>query len=188
MKDRLPLFRIVKILAFLGFLTLFLSSDWCHAEQHEEAIPTRITSERLRYAHRDHQIEFIGDVRVDRPNFQLRSERLLVFLRTLPRDERPVGVSSDQDMDAQVDIEKMIALGQVFLKHEERVGHGDMATYWVDQGVLRLEGNARFEEGGTRLEGNVITVNVQEREVDVEGRTDRRVEGMFLLPREQGER
>lgn len=63
-----------------------------------------------------------------------------------------------------------------------------MATYWVDQSVLRLEGNARVEEGGTRLEGNVITLNVEEREVDVQGRTDRRVEGMFLLPREQGAR
>ena len=175
----------LRVAVMMLMSTLVFSGTGLAAED-DEAIPTRITAERLRYAHRDHQIEFIGEVRVDRPNFQLRSERLVVFLRTLPSEARPSGVVPEQDMEAQVDIEKMIALGQVFLKHEERVGHGDMATYWVDQGVLRLEGNARVEEGGTRLDGNVITLNVQEREVDVQGRRDRRVEGMFLLPREQG--
>ncbi len=174
-----------KTVLFTCLLVTMVSAVWSRAED-EEAIPTRITSERLRYSHHDHQIEFIGEVRVDRPNFQLRSERLVIFLRTLPREDRPDAVTPEQDMEAQVDIEKMIALGKVFLKHEERIGHGDAATYWVDQGVLRLEGNAIVEGGGTKLEGNVVTINVQEKEVDVQGRKDRRVEGMFHLPREQG--
>lgn len=174
-------------LAATALVVLTAAAGIC-AERGDEVIPTRITSERLRYLHHDLQIEFIGDVRVDRPNFQLRSERLVVFLRTLDGAGRPDQAALEQSPEAEVDIEKMIALGQVFLKHEERVGHGDMATYWVDQGVLRLEGNARVVEGGTRLDGNVITLNVQERGVDVEGRTQRRVEGTFLLPREQGAR
>lgn len=169
----------------LCLVAVMAFATWSRADD-EEAVPTRITAERLRYDHHDHQIEFIGNVHVDRPNFQLRSERLLIFLRTLPREDRPEDVSAEQDMEAQVDIEKMIALGKVFLKHEERIGHGDMATYWVDLGVLRLEGNAIVEDGGTKLEGNVITLNVQEKEVDVQGRKDRRVEGVFMLPREQG--
>lgn len=187
MEARFSLTRLTWVTFSVVLVALLLFPGWSSSAE-DEAIPTRITSERLRYSHRDHQIEFIGDVRVDRPNFQLRSERLVVLLRTLPREARPEGTAPEQDMEAQVDIEQMIAFGQVFLKHEDRVGHGDMATYWVDQGVLRLEGNARVEEGGTRLEGNVITLNVEEREVDVQGRTDRRVEGMFLLPREQGAR
>ncbi|SMP53104.1 lipopolysaccharide export system protein LptA [Desulfonatronum zhilinae] len=187
METRFSLTRLLRVTFPVVFVALFLFPGWSSSAE-EQAIPTRITSERLRYSHRDHQIEFMGDVRVDRPNFQLRSERLVVLLRTLPREARPEGMAPEQDMEAQVDIEQMIAFGQVFLKHEDRVGHGDMATYWVDQSVLRLEGNARVEEGGTRLEGNVITLNVEEREVDVQGRTDRRVEGMFLLPREQGAR
>jgi lipopolysaccharide export system protein LptA len=166
-------------------LLLQVASAWVVAAA-DDPIPTRITSDRLRYAHLDQQIEFMGQVRVDRPNFQLRSERLVIFLRAVPREERAPVVDPDHDRDAQVDIEKMIAYGNVFLKHEQHIGHGDMATYWVDQGVLRLEGNAVVEEGPTKLVGDVITLNVQEKEVDVAGRKERRVEGMFFLPREQG--
>jgi lipopolysaccharide export system protein LptA len=175
-------FRFWLMLCVIAFLSC--AHGWAQ-EPDEEAVPTRITSERLRYAHRDQMIEFIGQVNVDRPSFQLRSERLVVHLNTLPRSERPANMDPDKDMEAQVDIEKMVAYGQVFLQHDNRTGNGDMATYWVEQGVLRLEGNAVVIEGPSKLEGDVITLNVREKEVDVRGQSRRRVEGMFMLPTEQ---
>lgn len=151
----------------------------------DQDAPTRITAERLRYSHHDNQIEFIGKVHVNRPGFEMRSERLVVYLQAVPRADQDSSVEPDQDLEARVEVEKMVAHGKVFLKHEQRVGRGNSATYWVDREVLRLEGNAIVEDGPTKLEGNVITLNVREKGLGVQGRTERRVEGMFLLPREE---
>lgn len=166
---------------------LMVSGPWAVASDEQDA-PTRITSQRLRYAHHDNQIEFIGQVRVDRPGFQLRSEKLIVFLQEVPREYRASPVEPGQNLGAQVEVEKMVARGKVFLKHGGRVGRSEAATYWVDKEVLQLEGNAVVEDGPTKLEGNVITLNVREKGVDVQGRSERRVEGMFFLPREEGAR
>ncbi len=171
----------------IPLLLVLIFGAWAAASD-EQDMPTRITSERLRYAHHDNQIEFFGKVHVQRPGFELRSERLIVFLQAVPRGQRAASVEPDQDLEARVEVEKMVAQGKVYLKHGERVGRGETATYWVDREVLRLEGNAVVEEGPTKLEGNVITLNVQEKAVDAQGRTERRVEGMFYLPREEGRR
>ncbi|HDQ40264.1 MAG TPA: hypothetical protein ENN39_04455 [Desulfonatronum sp.] len=154
----------------------------------EQDMSTHITSERLRYSHHDNQIEFIGDVHVHRPGFELRSDKLIVFLQAVPRGARASSVEPDQDLEARVEVEKMIAHGKVSLKHGGRVGHGETATYWVDREVLRLEGNAIVQDGPTKLEGNVITLNVREKGVDAQGRSEQRVEGMFFLPREESTR
>lgn len=179
--------RFKLCVALIPLFFLMVLGSWALASDEQDA-PTRITSERLRYSHHENQIEFIGQVRVDRPGFQLRSEKLIVFLQAVPREASGSSVEPDQDLDARVEVEKMVALGKVFLKHGERVGRSEAATYWVDREVLRLEGGAVVEDGPTKLEGNVITLNVREKGVDAEGRSERRVEGMFFLPREEGTR
>lgn len=162
----------------------FFFGTWAWASDGDD-LPTRITSERLRYSHHDNQIEFIGQVRVHRPGFELHSERLIVFLQTVRSLEHDASAEPDQELESRVEVEKMVAQGKVFMKHEGRIGRSDAATYWVDTEVLRLEGNAVVEEGPTKLEGNAITLNVREKELDAHGRTERRVEGMFYLPREE---
>jgi lipopolysaccharide export system protein LptA len=186
------------LITLLSLPLLLLSGPMAAEASEKQDVPTHITSERLRYSHHDLQIEFIGTVRVNRPGFEMRSERLLVFLEIVPaaqavrRNEHGiVDGSGEQAQEAaealgsQVEIEKMIAQGQVTLQYGGRVGRGEMATYWVDLEVLRLEGNAVVEEGSTRLEGNMITLNVQDEELDVLGSSERRVEGLFFLPQEK---
>lgn len=178
--------RLSRRAALIFLLFLLLPGPGVEAFEEQDA-PTRITSERLCYSHHDNRIEFIGTVRVDRPGFEMRSERLLVFLQTVRRDDG-VGDGSrepGQELDSRVEVEKMIAQGQVYLRHGGRVGRSETATYWVDREVLRLEGNAVVEEGPTRLEGSVITLHAQDKELDVLGRPERRVEGVFFLPREE---
>jgi len=179
--------QLSRCAALIPLLLLLLPGSGTQASEEQDA-PTRITSERLRYSHYDNRIEFIGTVRVDRPGFEMRSERLLVFLQTVRRDESGVANGSEEpghELDSRVEVEKMIAQGNVYLKHGGRVGRSETATYWVDLEVLRLEGNAVVEEGPTKLEGSVITLNVQDKKLDVQGRSERRVEGMFFLPREE---
>lgn len=193
------LMRPSRCAVLITLLFLLLSGPVAEASE-EQDVPTRITSERLRYSHHDLQIEFIGTVRVNRPGFEMRSERLLVFLETAPaapamrRNEHDIADGSGEQaqeaeaaeaLGSQVEIEKMIAQGQVTLQYGGRVGRGETATYWVDLEVLRLEGNAVVEEGSTRLEGNMITLNVQDKELDVRGSSEGRVEGLFFLPQEK---
>lgn len=171
------------IRAFAAMLLVCSLAMYAWASEDQDA-PTRITAERLRYAHHDNQIEFIGKVHVSRPGFEMRSERLVLYLQSVSRADQATPAESGQSLQTRVEVEKMVAHGKVFLKHEQRVGRGNSATFWVDREVLRLEGNAIVEDGPTKLEGNVITLNVREKGLGAQGRTEQRVEGMFLLPRE----
>lgn len=175
MRDRIFTYLLLFWMCFLGHSGTALA---------EADVPTRITSERLQYSHRLNQIEFIGQVQVDRPGFEMRSDTLIVFLQSVPRDRGDNPGEPDKGQEAQVEVEKMIAQGNVYMKHDGRIGRSDAATYWTDREVLRLEGNAVVEDGPTKLEGNVITLDVREKDLDVEGRSERRVEGMFFLPQE----
>lgn len=180
----MTMIRIKRGIALIPVFFVFILGAWAWASDGDD-LPTRITSERLRYSHHDNQIEFIGQVRVHRPGFELQSERLIVFLQTVRPQERDASAEPDQELENRVEVEKMVAQGKVLMKHEGRIGRSDAATYWVDTEVLRLEGNAVVEEGPTRLEGNAITLNVREKELGAHGRSERRVEGMFFLPREE---
>lgn len=172
---------------FLCLALFWASLPWAPVDVlADQDVPTRITSERLQYSHRLNQIEFIGQVQVDRPGFAMRSDTLTVFLQSVPRIRGGSSVEPDRDREAQVEVEKMIAKGNVHMEHDGRTGQSEAAIYWVDREVLRLEGNAVVDDGQTKLEGNVITLNVREKGMGVEGRSERRVEGMFLLPREHG--
>lgn len=168
--------RMTAILLFF----LLAPCPWVDAAEHQQP-PTRITSERMRYTHQENRIEFIGRVHVDREGFELRSEKLVVFLQPAQLDSE---ADPGPELEDRVQVEKMIASGNVFLRHGDRTGRGEQATYWMDKEILRLEGNAVVQEGPTRLEGNVITLNVREKGLGVSGPAGRRVEGTFFLPRE----
>lgn len=100
--------------------------------------PVRITSDSLIVDHAKKRADFTGVVHLQRDNFTLRSDRLVVFYR--------------EEMGG--DIERADAYGNVVMTQQEKQGSSDRAIYRQRENELELIGNAEVtgQEGTVRGE------------------------------------
>ncbi|MBQ7190612.1 MAG: hypothetical protein IJR99_14485 [Kiritimatiellae bacterium] len=103
-----------------------------------------ITAERIEYDNKEGVILFDEKVFVDDPRFQLRADRLLLFLQ---------GTNSNQD------VQQIMAIGNVSITNENRSARCDKAVYTKDDGQIVMTGNARLNSGGTGPRGGEVIGN-----------------------------
>ncbi|EFI33617.1 OstA family protein [Desulfonatronospira thiodismutans ASO3-1] len=135
---------------------------------------TEITSRDMTFKGAENLIVFSGDVYVRRPDFELWSDKLYVYLR------------SDADMDETApeageddDIEKIVARGQVRIQGEGREGRSGLLTYYPDTEIVELEQDPRLIEGKNSVEGEKIVLNLKDNTSRVYGSEERRVRVIF---------
>lgn len=165
---------------FLGlFLTLLLISP-CSGQQEgegQELESTVITADRMEYLHDQRTVRFSGNVRVERPDFDLESQRLTVVF------VEGAGMSGVQSDTGQAEkIERIIAEGDVSFDHQGRVGRCQRAVYMVQEETLRMEGNPRIEDGRNMISGEVITFSLKDNRSEILGGESSRVEAVFFAP------
>ncbi len=168
-------------LFFLGMLAMVLSmASPLGAQQAEQTAPVKITSDTMRYAHADKQVRFKGSVHAIRDTFELWSETLTVFLKAGAADtaEGGMGMGGDQSID------HLVAEGDVRLQEGNRTGYCDTAWFYPDEGMLRLEGSPRLEQGENSISGSVIKMYLKENRSEVIGGDSGRVEALFYSPEE----
>jgi lipopolysaccharide export system protein LptA len=142
-------------------------------------VPTRITSDKLRYSPSGQQVVFEGAVRVTREDFVLTADAITVFLGKAAGSS---GGKNPQEMDAGR-IEKIVANGHVRLERQGRVGTCDTATYLVAQGLFKMEGDPVLTDGKNRLTGEVIKLYAKDNQSEVVGGKNKRVEALFFTPK-----
>ncbi|WP_028574080.1 LptA/OstA family protein [Desulfonatronovibrio hydrogenovorans] len=150
-------------------LTSFLFALPAMAEQRSA---TDITSDKMTYAGQENIVIFSGNVHVVRPDFELWSNELHVFLKP----DQDSGQAGD---DQQDNIEKIIAKGDVLIKSENREGRSQTLTYHPDHETARLEGNPVLLENQNSVEGEVIILNMQDNTSEVLSGPSRRVRVIF---------
>ncbi len=95
--------------------------------------PTEITGREAMIDNRIHQATFTGEVEVRDPEFNVRCDRLTVFLRRPkapkpdPDDLKPSEPKSEKDSESG--IEKAIAEGNTIISQEKPDGAGNMQRY-----------------------------------------------------------
>ncbi len=154
---------------FLFFLVLYSNSP-ASGQKEDQNHPTDITSDKMTYAGRDNLVVFSGNVHVLRPDFELWSAELRVFLKPGQEDDSP---------DQQENIEKIVATGNVRIKSDGREGYSDLLTYFPDEGIARLEKNPRLVENQNSVEGEIIILNMTDNTSEVLGGPDKRVRVIF---------
>lgn len=132
---------------------------------------TDITSDKMTYTGQDNTILFSGNVHVLRPDFELWSDELHVFLKS---DE-----NEDAQADQQDNIDKIIAKNDVRIKSEGREGRSEVLTYHPDTGIARLEGNPKLIEDKNSVEGEIIILNILNNTSEVLGGSEKRVRVIF---------
>lgn len=121
----------------------------------------KITSERTDYDRREGVIMFDKDVFVDDAEYKMHSDQLYVFL------------------DGTNELKRIVAIGNVSITNETRVGSCAKAAYTKSVGKVVMYGDtngvrARLADHGKRkseVEGRKITFWIDSEQVEVEGST-----------------
>ena len=130
-------------LTVLAVLVLMLSGPTSAAEQRQgraatQKVPTTITSSRMDYNANNQTVIFLGNVYVKRPDFELWSEKMTVYLDKSEKSKEG-SPQAAEGMEAG-DIDRIVAEKNVRLKSENNSGTCDKATYYAKEDKFVMEG------------------------------------------------
>ena len=118
----------------------------------EGARESVITAAKIEFDNKEGVILFDENVLVDDAQFQMRADRLLVF------------------MEGTNDVQQLMAVGHVSITNENRSASCDKAVYTKKDGQIVMTGNARLtQQGGQAGEvtGNRITIWLDDERIEV---------------------
>lgn len=157
-------------------------------------VETRINADKMTYLADKQRVIFETKVHVTRPDFELWADKLTVYMKPPKKEsgKEPRPKSGLPEGMATGDVDRLVAERNVRMSSDGRSGTCARATYTVDDGVLRMEGDPRVTDGENTITGEVIRYFTNENRSEVTGGAKKRVEAVFSSPnkssREGGKR
>jgi|GEM_PF-580657 len=147
----------------------------------DTSVPTKIQSERMTYDANKRTVVFSGSVHVARPDLEMWSDDLTIYLKPeKPKEEGKPG-SAPAGMGAG-EVERLVSSGHVRMKADTRTGTCERAEYDVDKGILVMTGDPFLKDGENTITGEVIRYYSNEQRSEVTSGSKRRVEAVFTGP------
>lgn len=154
MNTRLHIFSA--ILLCLGFMSV---AGYGHAAAPaQKQVPTNIKSAQMEYDADRQVVIFTGKVYVKRPDFELWSEKMTVYLdKTASSQNEQQNASEVGGMQAG-DIDRIVAEKNVRMKSEDKDGTCNKATYFAKEDKFVMEGSPvlRDSKQSTVTGGTVV--------------------------------
>lgn len=134
----------------------------------------QVEAGKMIFFHKENRVEFINNVQVERDNFIMNCDRLVV----------------NYSEGENTEMEFADAFGHVIMTQGDKKGYADTARLDQKNNILTLKGNAIMEQPGGRIEGETITHNMASEKTEIQpvkgGRTHMTIEtgdkGNSLLP------
>ena len=134
----------------------------------KESLPIKIVSDRLEADDMARKVKFIGHVIVRRGDVTLYAHEVLVTY-----------------LQGKGDIEEIAASGEVRIIQIDRIATAEHATLFQKEGKIVLTGSARLVQGKDSIEGEEITVLINEEKSIIKAQQGGRVNAIFH-PSESG--
>ena len=128
----------------------------------KESLPIKIVSDRLEADDMARKVNFIGHVIVRRGDVTLYAHEVLVTY-----------------LQGKGDIEEIAASGEVRIIQNERIATAERATLYQKEGKIVLTGSARLLQGQDSIEGEEITVLINEEKSIIKAEQGGRVNAIF---------
>ncbi|MGE4551745.1 MAG: LptA/OstA family protein, partial [Desulfovibrionaceae bacterium] len=135
--------------------------------------PVRITADRLVYNEGQGTVVFEGNVQADHAGMHLQSTKVTAHLN----DQGQSKNDGDQ-------IDRIVAEGSVVVTKDTARGTCAMLTYFVQDGVLRMEGDPVLQDGPNTVTGEIIKFYLKDNRSEILSGGGKRVEAVFTLPEE----
>ena len=173
--------RITGLLPVFLLFALFAAAQ-AHAApaSPERKVPTNIQSDSMEYNAAAQTVVFSGNVHVTRPDFELWSKTLTVYLKKNPNAS--ADTSGAESMRAG-DIDRLVAAGNVRLKSEDKSGECQTLTYYADTEKVVMEGSPVLRDPDSVIRSNVITHYMKTNQSHAGGG---RVDATFQAPDKTG--
>lgn len=144
--------------------------------------PVRITSDKMVYNQVENSVMFQGNVHGTHTDMAIWAERITAYFT-----DKKKGKEQKQEPGGPGDfgdkIERIVADGNVRLVANKNEGACGQLTYFVQEGVIRMDGNPILREGQNTVRGDVIKFFIRENRSEVLSGTQRRVEAIFQSPK-----
>jgi len=153
--------------------------------------PVRITSDKMVYSQSDNAVIFQGNVHGTQADMALWANKVTAFFSEKAKgkdqkDHSEKGGAEKSPGDFGDKIERIVAEGSVRLVVGKNEGACSQLTYFVADGVLRMEGNPILREGQNTVRGDIIKYYMRESRSEVLSGAQRRVEAIFYSPKGDG--
>ncbi|MBU1230821.1 MAG: hypothetical protein KKA55_04030 [Proteobacteria bacterium] len=144
--------------------------------------PVRITSDKMVYNQVENSVMFQGNVHGTHTDMAIWAERITAYFtdkkKGKEQKQEPGGIGDFGDK-----IERIVADGNVRLVANKNEGACGQLTYFVQEGVIRMDNNPILREGQNTVRGDVIKFFIRENRSEVLSGTQRRVEAIFQSPK-----
>ncbi len=130
--------------------------------------PIQITSDRLEGDDKAGRVNFLGNVVARQADVSIYAEEMAIFFQAGGRD-----------------FERVEAYRGVRIVQGNRVATGDKAIYYNLEGKVILTGSPKVHQGKDMVEGDEITVFLNEEKSIVKGREGARVNAIFHPQRKE---
>ncbi len=144
-------------------------------------VETRIAADEMTFFAEEPKVLFQGDVHISRPDFELWSKTLTIYLKKEnKKQETPQGVAGGlpEGINAS-DVERIVAEGNVRMKRDTSLGQSQKITYEAKTAVLTMSGNPSLTDGESQIIGTTIKYYLNESRSEVLGSPDKQVRVVF---------
>ena len=146
----------------LFFLLCFASG----AAAAEATVPTNITAAKMEYNADKQTVVFTGSVHVKRPDFELWSDKLTVYL---DRSATPAAPANDEVGGMKAGrIDRIVAVGHVIMKSEDKKGTCGKATYYAAKDLFVMEDKPVLTQKDSVMAGRVVSHYIKAGRTEVE--------------------
>jgi len=145
--------------------------------------PVRITSDKMVYSQTENAVVFQGNVHGTQADMAIWANKVTAYFSA--KEKKPQGKNAPEKApgDFGDKIERIVAEGEVRLVAGKNEGACAQLTYFVADGLLRMEGNPILREGQNTVRGDVIKYYMRENRSEVLSGSQRRVEAIFFSPK-----
>ncbi|MGM0538207.1 MAG: LptA/OstA family protein [Thermodesulfobacteriota bacterium] len=164
-------------------LVLILAGADARAQESEmdESGPMHIEADKVVYGQEERRINFLGQVHVQRPDFELWCEEMTVFLNS----ENGNGESSQEgNLGSAGNVRKIVAVDNVHLVMEDREATSDRAEYYSQESKIILLDNVELKENENTVRGHKVTFWLDEDRSEIVGKEGSRVKAVFFPEQE----
>jgi lipopolysaccharide export system protein LptA len=146
-----------------------------------KSAPVRITSDKLVYNQAGNAVVFEGNVHATHGAMSLWSTKVTAYFTDKAKAKAKDKTQPGGD-DMADKIERIVADGNVRMVANKNEGQCATLTYFVAEGMMRMDGNPILKEGQNTVRGDVIKFYVRENRSEVLSGKERRVEAIFYSP------
>ena len=164
---------------FSGILGLFLLTC-VFSTALAGTLPINIDADSMTYSPSGNEVVFKGNVIVKRTDFTLTASSIKIFMQK-KKSQAPAPDKALAPFDPG-GIQKIIASGGVRMDYQGKVGTCGTATYYVNQGLLQMEGNPKLRDGQNTIRGEIIKFHLNDNKSEVMGGKSQRVKATFQAP------